>query len=162
MARGTRCLAHKHTAIVAEENHHLQPQSRGGLTVKANLRYLCANAHGDTHYLLDLIEKQATPLIGTGVDINDPIDAIPWLTMRTYGPGVRNAAITGWLQYGQAFLRGDYRKHAALWSTSGAPRSDAERRLGRWPLIGVGISILRLPYAMAAQAPDLDKILRSI
>ena len=124
MARGKRCEAHTHESITAEENHHLQPLSRGGLTVATNLRYLCANAHSDTHYLLDLIEDQARLFIGTGVDVNDPIDAIPWLTMRTYGPGVRNAAITGWLRYGQAFLRGDYRKHAALWSTSGEPRTD--------------------------------------
>jgi hypothetical protein len=123
MARGTRCVAHKHTSIVAEENHHLRPMSRGGRTEPSNLRYLCANAHSDTHYLLDLIEKQATPLIGTGVTPGEAYRLIPWSVLRTYGPGVRDAAVIGWYRYGRAFLAGEYRRHAALWLTGGQPRS---------------------------------------
>jgi hypothetical protein len=123
MARGIRCVAHKHGGVVAEENHHLQPMSRGGLTVMANMRYLCANAHSDTHYLLDLIEKGAVPLIGTSAKPDDAINTIPWSIARTYGPGIRDAAFTGWARYADAFLRGDYRRHFALWLTSGHART---------------------------------------
>ncbi len=124
MARGTRCRAHKHDAVVAEENHHLRPQSRGGATEPENLRYLCANAHSDTHYLLDLIEKYAKPLIGLDADPDDPVHRIPWSVMRTYGPGVRDAALDGWSEYAEEFLRGDFARHAALWSTSGRPHDE--------------------------------------
>jgi hypothetical protein len=123
MARGLRCKAHKHTSIVAEENHHLQPQSRGGRTVVANMRYLCANAHGDVHYLLDLIEDAATPMIGRSVEVLWPYETIPWPQRRTFGPGIRDAALTGWMRYGRAFLAGDFVRHAALWTTSGQPRT---------------------------------------
>lgn len=150
MARGIRCQAHRHTSIVAEENHHLQPQSRGGHTVVANMRYLCANAHGDVHYLLDLIEDRATPMIGCPVEVLWPYETIPWEQRRMFGPGIRDAALTGWMQYGGAFLAGEYRRHAALWTTSGQPRPDAEARLGFWPNLGVGVSVLRLPYSRAA------------
>lgn len=152
MARGVRCQAHKHNSVVAEENHHLQPMSRGGRTVVANMRYLCANAHSDTHYLLDLIEDYAIPLIGTGAAPRDPLSVIPWEVLRTYGLGIRHAAVTGWLRYAEAFLAGDYRRHAALWTTGGQPRPDAKRRLGFWPSMGVGTSVLRVPYSQAAAA----------
>lgn len=151
MARGVRCQAHRHTSVVAEENHHLQPMSRGGRTVAANMRYLCANAHSDTHYLLDLIEDGAIPLIGTGASTDDAINTIPWSVARTYGPGVRDAAFDGWARYGDAFLVGEYRRHAALWTSSGQPRPDAERRLGFWPSM-MGTSVLRVPYSQAAAA----------
>ena len=163
MTRGVRCQAHKHSSVVAEENHHLQPMSRGGRTVAANMRYLCANAHSDTHYLLDLIEHFATPLIGTGALLNDPIRAIPWSVLRTYGPGIRGSAFAGWGKYARAFLAGEYQRHAALWTTSGQPRPDAELRLGFWPSMGVGTSVLRAPYLQAADAwgfGDFDTAVR--
>lgn len=125
MARGVHCQAHKHFSVVAEENHHLQPQSRGGRTVAANMRYLCANAHSDVHYLLDLIERHATPLVGTVAPILDVVDRVPWVELRTYGPGVRRAALEGWAKYGREFLAGEYRRHAALWMTSGQARTIA-------------------------------------
>jgi hypothetical protein len=152
MARGLRCKAHKHSSVVAEENHHLQPQSRGGLTVVANMRYLCANAHGDTHYLLDLIEKFATPMIGTDVTPGEPYRQIPWSTLRTYGPGIRNAAMTGWYRYGAAFLAGDYRRHAALWLTSGQPRPNA------WIAAGLAVDTPVPSYAQAFAEGRVDDL----
>jgi hypothetical protein len=109
------------------------------------MRYLCANAHSDAHYLLDLIERYATRMIGTGVPAEAPYEAIPWPELKTYGPRVRDAALHGWMAYGDAFLRGDYRKHAALWSTSGQPRP-ASLRAASTP----GAPVLRVPYAVAA------------
>lgn len=145
MARGTRCNAHRHTSVVAEENHHLRPQSRGGPNTAANMRYLCANAHGDAHYLLDLIEKHAKTLIGTpGAVPSDPVDMIAWPVLRTYGPGVRRAAFDGWSQYGAAFLAGEYRRHAALWSTSGQPLGDISQYDGDGRHTGPA------PYSVAA------------
>jgi hypothetical protein len=140
VTRGVRCKAHKHDSIVAEENHHLRPQSRGGTLIADNMRYLCANAHGDTHYLLDLIEKNAKPMVGKGADPDDPIDQIPWSVARTYGPGVRDAAYEGWAMYAEGFLRGVYVRHAALWLSNGQPVPRAFAG-GRTPVI---------PYAVAA------------
>lgn len=142
MARGTRCTAHRHDSLVAEENHHLQPLSRGGPSTPDNMRYLCANAHGDVHYFLDLIEDQATILAGkltgepSGATLMWPYDKIPWSIRRTYGPGVRDVAVAGWMRYADAFLRGDYRAHYAIWISSGEPRPDATGR----PLTAVSYS----------------------
>lgn len=157
MARGIRCQAHRHESAVAEENHHLQPQSRGGLTVRANMRYLCANAHGDVHYLLDLIEKHATPLIGR---IDEPLwayESIPWPVRRSYGPGVRDAALTGWMRYAPAFLRGEYRRHAALWSTNGQPASAR----GSGMMGGIDVSPL-CSYGVAVASGQVAAMLRAV
>lgn len=154
-------MAHKHDSIVAEENHHLQPQSRGGKTVKANMRYLCANAHSDTHYLLDLIEDNAATLVGESIDRMEPYEMIPYAIRRTYGPGVRDAALTGWLLYADDFLAGKWAKHAALWTSAGQPRQGATRKLGARSMVGVGV--LALPYAHAvAGTNDLDWIVRQV
>jgi len=138
--RGMDCVAHKHNALVAQERHHLQPQSRGGKTKADNMRWLCANAHGDTHYLLDLIEDHAAQMIGTDVSLMTPVDVIPWRVMRTYGHGVREAAVAGWARYGFEFLRGDYRAHRLIWSTSGLPARGAHESYVNGPLV---------PYSVA-------------
>jgi hypothetical protein len=123
MPRGIRCEAHHHTAVVAEERHHLQPLSRGGLTVAANMRWLCANAHSDAHYLLDLIEDNAVPLVGGNWRPITAYKAIPAATRRTYGRGVTDAALAGWDRYAARFLEGEFRAVRLLWHTSGQPRT---------------------------------------
>lgn len=146
MTRGIRCQAHRHTGVVAEERHHLQPQSRGGLTVAPNMRYLCANAHGDTHYLLDAIETAAEPLIGQpGILPPAAYQRIPHTTRRTYGPGVTQAALDGWARYGERFLQGAFVQHRKLWLTSGQPRLGATRKLG-----------LLLPFSVATRSGVVD------
>lgn len=167
MPRGFRCQAHKHTSVAPEENHHLRPLSRGGLTVPSNMRYLCSNAHSDAHYLLDLIEKHATRMIGSTVPVETPYESIPWDDLKTYGTKIRAAALEGWTAYGAAFLRGDYRKHAALWSTSGQPRPDVARqlaRIGRPQMrVPVGAPVFHLPYALAAeQTVDLEDLIAQL
>ncbi len=159
--RGTDCKAHRHDAVGAQEKHHLQPQSRGGRTVQANMRWLCANAHSDVHYLLDAIEDAAAELVGGNWKAETPVKAIPWSVMRTFGPGVRDAALTGWLRYADAFLRGEYARHALLWDSAGQPRPAARRRLGARSMVGIGV--LALPYSLAAKgAADLDWIVSQV
>lgn len=109
MPRGKRCIAHVHTYVTSEENHHLQPQSRGGPTRADNLVWLCANAHGDVHFYLDLIEHHR------GVKV-------PWEIAQHYSPAVRRIAVRGWTRYAEDFLVGKYAAHSLLWSTSGQPR----------------------------------------
>jgi len=81
--RGYTCFAHKHDSLIPEENHHIWPLAYHGPNVAGNRRYGCANAHGDTHYLLDLMLKTN--------------DIIPWEVRRTYGPGVRLVAEQGYV-----------------------------------------------------------------
>jgi hypothetical protein len=135
--RGVDCQAHRHTAVVAQERHHLQPVSRGGTSVKANLRWLCANAHSDAHYLLDLIEDRADLLAGNLQGPPDteavsmwPYLSIPIATRRTFGRGVTAAALDGWARYSEAFLRGEYRAIRRLWHTDGEPTDAHEAMFG--------------------------------
>lgn len=148
MTRGIRCVAHTHTSLAPEEHHHLQPLSRGGKTVEGNMRWLCANAHSDAHYFLDLIEDAAVRLMTVFRDgpylPPQAVNAIPWPTARTYSPKVRDAAITGWSRYGAAFLAGDYAAHSLIWSSSGQPREGL---------------IYRTPFSVAQEWNDVDTML---
>jgi HNH endonuclease len=117
MPRGKRCIAHSHEYITAEEYHHVQPQARGGKTEKANMVYLCANAHSDVHYFLDLIEARAKK------HLPHP-EQVPGSIAVHYGPKVRQVARAGWAKYGDAFIAGHLDAHVLLWSSSGEPRED--------------------------------------
>lgn len=129
MPRGTRCQAHKHDAIVSEEHHHIRPLSRGGLTVPANMVWLCANAHSDVHAYLALLEK------GHG--------RVTWNNSQHFGGGVRRYAQAGWDAYAEEFLRGDWKRHAHLWETTG---------VGRLPITP--------PYSYACETRQLGRLLK--
>jgi hypothetical protein len=127
MARGRHCTVHRHQYVTSEERHHLQPQSRGGPTNAGNLVWLCANAHGDVHYFLDLIEDAATALMRTststdGVTPADAVRHVPSRLAKHYSPAVRHTAAAGWHRYSLDFLAGKYAAHHLLWSSSGEPR----------------------------------------
>lgn len=141
MTRGIRCIAHKHSSPAPEEHHHLQPLSRGGKTIPANMVWLCANAHSDAHYFLDLIEDTAKMYGGVWDEIPG---LIPWSTARTFSPKVRDAAVTGWSRYGAAFLAGDYAAHSLIWSSSGQPREGL---------------VYRTPFSVAQEWNDVDPML---
>lgn len=141
MTRGDRCVAHKHSSPAPEEHHHLQPLSRGGKTIPANMVWLCANAHSDAHYFLDLIEDTAKMYGGVWDEIPG---LIPWSTARTFSPKVRDAAVTGWSRYGAAFLAGDYAAHSLIWSSSGQPREGL---------------VYRTPFSVAQEWNDVDPML---
>lgn len=132
MPRGKRCIAHRHEYVTSEEHHHLQPQSRGGLTRADNMVWLCSNAHGDVHYFLDLIEKCRNPGL------------IPGSIAKHFGPAIRQTAIRGWLKYADAFMAGTYDAHALLWSSSGQPREDL---------------VYRIPYATAVESGNAQAML---
>lgn len=117
MPRGKRCIAHTHDSIVAEEYHHVQPQSRGGLTKPDNMVWLCANAHSDVHYFLDLIEARAKRH-----ELHP--EEVPGDIAASFGPKVRRVARDGWAKYADAFIAGHLDAHALLWSSSGEPRED--------------------------------------
>jgi hypothetical protein len=148
MTRGIRCIAHKHSSPAPEEHHHLQPLSRGGKTIPANMVWLCANAHSDAHYFLDLIEEAATRFMIVFRDgphhPDDAVKAIPWATARTFSPKVREAAITGWSRYGAAFMAGDYAAHSLIWLSSGQPREGL---------------VYRTPFSVAQEWNDVDPML---
>lgn len=153
MSRGRECAAHSHRSAVAQERHHLQPKSRGGLDVATNMRTLCANAHGDVHYLLDAIEDQARQL-GEGAQPIDAFTSIPAAVRRTYGAGVVRAALDGWARYGADYLAGKYARRAALWHTSGQPRATTVRMLGEnRPMLDV------LPYDLADRLGHVDHLI---
>lgn len=141
MTRGIRCIAHKHSSPAPEEHHHLQPLSRGGKTIPANMVWLCANAHSDAHYFLDLIEDTAKMYGGVWDEIPG---LIPWSTARTFSPKVRDAAVTGWSRYGAAFLAGDYAAHSLIWASSGQPREGL---------------VYRTPFSVAQEWNDVDPML---
>jgi hypothetical protein len=142
MTRGIRCIAHKHSSPAPEEHHHLQPLSRGGKTIPANMVWLCANAHSDAHYFLDLIEDTANTYGDLRAD--QVPGRIPWSTARTFSPKVRDAAVTGWSRYGAAFLAGDYAAHSLIWSSSGQPREGL---------------VYRTPFSVAQEWNDVDPML---
>ena len=119
MTRGKRCIAHSHEYITAEEYHHVQPQSRGGLTKPENMVWLCASAHSDVHYFLDLIEARAKKHQPHPEQVPGPIAV-------HYGPKVRQVARAGWAKYADAFIAGHLAAHSLLWSSSGEPREDQE------------------------------------
>lgn len=126
MARGTRCTVHHHDAPTAEERHHLQPQSRGGSNAADNMRWLCANGHGDVHYFLDLIEKYRDPA------------AVPWSLAKHYGPAVRATAVEGWSRYAEAFLSGRLSAQVYFWTSAGLP---VEGRPDTVPPYGLAASV---------------------
>lgn len=117
MGRGVRCQVHKHEYLVPEEHHHLRPRARGGTNAADNMVWLCANAHGDVHYYLDLIEDHRGP------------DNVPFTIGKHYSPAVRQYAVKGWAAYAEEFLAGTWDRHAFLWSTSGQPREDLADRV---------------------------------
>jgi HNH endonuclease len=110
VARGTQCAVHTHEAAEPLERHHMQPLSRGGPNTPDNLVLICANAHGNVHYLLTAIEG-ARGYAG-----------IPLAVKRSYGPEVKRIALTGWERYAEAFLAGRLWREVELWSTDGLPR----------------------------------------
>lgn len=90
MARGTECFAHVHRSKVPIEDHHVHPLGYGGPDRKSNKRKGCANAHSDTHYLLEDMLK------GRKVD------------KREWAPGVREVAEAGYravIAHGEALVR---------------------------------------------------------
>jgi hypothetical protein len=95
----------------------VQPQARGGKTEKANMVWLCASAHSDVHYFLDLIEARAKRHERHPEQVPGPIAV-------HYGPKVRQVARLGWAKYADAFIAGHLDAHALLWSSSGEPRED--------------------------------------
>jgi hypothetical protein len=117
MPRGKRCIAHAHEYITAEEYHHVQPQARGGKTEAANMVWLCASAHSDVHYFLDLIEGRAKRH-----ELHP--ERVPGAIAVHYGPKVRQVARLGWSRYADAFVAGHLAPHVLLWSSSGEPRED--------------------------------------
>lgn len=132
MARGTQCVCHRHEYVTSEENHHMQPQSRGGRTRADNMVYLCSNAHGDVHYFLDLIEDHRGP------------EHVPFALAKHFSPAVRRVARRGWAKYAEDFLAGKYDAHRLLWLSSGEPREGTTHGL---------------PYAVAAQRSVADHLL---
>jgi hypothetical protein len=107
--RSTDCVAHRHRSLVPVEAHHVRPISRGGHR-KGRTVVICANAHGDVHYLLDLVEEHGG------------LNAVPAGLRRTFGPGVRRIALDGWAQYRDEFLSGDLDHLVRTMTSSGAPR----------------------------------------
>lgn len=126
MARGTDCKAHRHDAPTAQERHHIQPLSRGGTNDPANLVTLCANAHSDVHYFLDLIEKHGGP------------DRVSWSLARHFGPAIRELASLGWTAYAADFRAGRLDAQRSLWTSSGQP---AEQYRDRVPPFGLAASV---------------------
>ena len=87
MKRGLDCAAHKHDSLVPLEDHHVHPLGYHGPDVKANKVRICANAHSDAHYMLELMLKKKA------------FDA------REYGGGVRAIALRGYaavMAYGES------------------------------------------------------------
>lgn len=148
MARGTDCVAHKHDSQVAQERHHVQPLSRGGPNNPGNLRWLCANAHGDAHYLLDHIEDRAAAMMRQGLNPTPAkvLEAVPWALRRTFGPSIRDIAAAGWTRYARRFLAGEFWTHRMLWYTSGQPRPTALHGMPH------------LPYSTAVELRRVDEM----
>jgi hypothetical protein len=88
--------------MVPQEDHHVWPRTYGGPNVADNLERVCANAHSDTHYLLELMLRT-----GDG--------RVPYETRRTFGPGVVALASRGY----RAVI--DHAEALAAEAQSGAP-----------------------------------------
>ena len=134
MPRGLRCVAHAHEYLAPEQHHHVQPLSRGGLTVPVNMVWLCANAHDDVHYFLDEIERRAKR------HERHP-EQVPGELAVHFGPKVRQVARAGWAKYADAFIAGHLDAHALLWSSSGEPREE-------YPTVP--------PYGLSVQRSEAD------
>jgi hypothetical protein len=81
--------------------------------------WLCANAHSDVHYFLDLIENLRGAVI--------PLDKA-----KHYAPKIRQIARRGWDLYAEEFLAGKWDKHHLLWLSSGDPRNPEQPGPGRF------------------------------
>lgn len=125
MPRSTKCIVHTHDYVTSHEYHHLRPVSRGGWTDPTNMVWLCANAHGDVHFFLDLIEDAADVLRKNMLEV-PPADwapaNVPFDKAKHFSPSIRRTAVRGWSAYGDEYMAGTYDRHRALWSTSGHPR----------------------------------------
>lgn len=89
--RSTECAVHVHHSLVPVEKHHIQPKQYHGSNEAGNLTQICANGHGDAHYLLERMLK-------TGNNLS-------WEERRTYGQRVRWLATRGYyaiIAYGVA------------------------------------------------------------
>lgn len=51
--RSRDCAAHHHRMLVPIEVHHIWPVGYHGPDIASNKVAICANAHSDTHYLLE-------------------------------------------------------------------------------------------------------------
>lgn len=86
------CQVHKHDEIVPYETHHIMPEAYHGPSIKANLIDLCANGHGNAHYLLDSLLK-------TGhTTLERAVQTLPWDYIRTFGPKTRAVAYEGFIR----------------------------------------------------------------
>lgn len=132
-------MAHVHDAPVPEEYHHIRPQCRGGLARPDNMVWLCANAHSDVHYFLDLIEKRAR----AGKRHPEAVEAAESVH---YGPKIKQFARLGWSRYAAEFLAGDFDAHALLWDTAGRPAK--------------GAPAVAPPFTVAAYTSEVDYWLR--
>ena len=84
LGSGCECVtAHSPAAYVGAQ-HHVLPQSWGGQTTKANLVWLCPNAHTATHRLIDSYVRAK----------GDP----GWEVSRHFSPFVRDLAARAWNQ----------------------------------------------------------------
>lgn len=115
---------HKHRTPVPQEKHHIQPQSRNGQTIPTNLALICANAHGNVHYLLDLVEDVAVEYMKRNLTVSpqDVYNTVPRDVRNTYSPTERRIALQGWLGYAAKFLAGGYAEEYRTVSTSGHPK----------------------------------------
>ena len=84
LGQGCECVADHSPAAYVPAWHHVQPQSWGGQTVKANLVLICTNTHTATHRLLDEYVRAN----------GDP----GWETKRHFGAYVRGLALRAWEQ----------------------------------------------------------------
>jgi len=80
MSRGLNCVAHRHDSLVPIEVHHVWPIGYHGPNITSNKVPLCANAHSDTHYLLEALLGSKNP------------------DRREYGAGVRTLALRGYIE----------------------------------------------------------------
>jgi len=132
MARGTDCAIHSHRTPVPQERHHLQPVSRRGETTDDNLALVCANAHGNIHYLLDAIEKAAVGLMARVKEgdkrptYTDAFLAVPQAVVNTYSDGERKLARAGWRRYGADFMKGKLAREWTETTTMGILRTELD------------------------------------
>lgn len=82
MKRGHDCAVHHHREMVPQEDHHVWPKEFGGPTVPDNLKRICANAHSDVHYFLNL-------LLAHQGDVH-------WSDAQWFGTRVRSLAVNGY------------------------------------------------------------------